>query len=96
MRLAGNRILRLPDGAKLTLAAVDLGSNSFHLQIGRAVDGQIYPLDSLRKFGERLRGFPRQAVRAVGTNTLRGRARRRRLAAGVRAAARLAHPAQPH
>jgi exopolyphosphatase / guanosine-5'-triphosphate,3'-diphosphate pyrophosphatase len=82
-----------------TLAAVDLGSNSFHLQIGRAVDGQIYPLDSLRevvrigagltadkridratqaralealrKFGERLRGFPRQAVRAVGTNTLR-------------------------
>jgi len=82
-----------------TLAAVDLGSNSFHLQIGRALDGQIYPLDSLRevvrigagltadkridratqaralealrKFGERLRGFPRQAVRAVGTNTLR-------------------------
>ena len=82
-----------------TLAAVDLGSNSFHLQIGRALDGQIYPLDSLRevvrigagltadkridratqaralealrKFGERLRGFSRQAVRAVGTNTLR-------------------------
>ncbi|MSQ54439.1 MAG: exopolyphosphatase [Betaproteobacteria bacterium] len=81
------------------LAAVDLGSNSFHLQIGRVVDGQIYPLDAvrevvrlgagltedkridratqaraldtLRKFGERLRGFPRQAVRAVGTNTLR-------------------------
>ncbi|HEU4646546.1 MAG TPA: exopolyphosphatase, partial [Burkholderiales bacterium] len=82
-----------------TLAAVDLGSNSFHLQIGRVVEGQIYPLDSLRevvrigggltsekridratqaralealrRFGERLRGFPRQAVRAVGTNTLR-------------------------
>jgi exopolyphosphatase / guanosine-5'-triphosphate,3'-diphosphate pyrophosphatase len=82
-----------------TLAAVDLGSNSFHLQIGRVVDGQIYPLDSLRevvrigagltadkridratqaralealrRFGERLRGFPRQSVRAVGTNTLR-------------------------
>ena len=82
-----------------TLAAVDLGSNSFHLQIGRVVDGQIYPLDSLRevvrigagltadkridratqaralealrKFAERLRGFPREAVRAVGTNTLR-------------------------
>src|SRR4051812_17785182 len=81
------------------LAAVDLGSNSFHLEIGRVVDSQIYPLDSLRevvrlgggltsekridratqaralealaKFGERLRGFPRQAVRAVGTNTLR-------------------------
>jgi len=81
------------------LAAVDLGSNSFHLAIGRVVDGQIYPLDALReavrlgggltaekridratqaralealaKFGERLRGFPRQAVRVVGTNTLR-------------------------
>src|SRR5688572_7167385 len=82
-----------------TLAAVDLGSNSFHLEIGRVVDGQIYPLDAVRevvrlgggltaekrvdratqaraldslaKFAERLRGFPRQAVRAVGTNTLR-------------------------
>jgi len=32
-----------------TLAAVDLGSNSFHLQIGRVVDGQIYPLDVLRE-----------------------------------------------
>jgi exopolyphosphatase/guanosine-5'-triphosphate,3'-diphosphate pyrophosphatase len=82
-----------------TLAAVDLGSNSFHLQIARVVDGQIYPLDAVRevvrigaglttekridratqaaalealaKFAERLRGFPRPAVRAVGTNTLR-------------------------
>jgi exopolyphosphatase/guanosine-5'-triphosphate,3'-diphosphate pyrophosphatase len=82
-----------------TLAAVDLGSNSFHLEIGRVVEGQIYPLDAVRevvrlgggltaekridratqaraleslaKLGERLRGFPRQAVRAVGTNALR-------------------------
>src|SRR5687768_18003638 len=82
-----------------TLAAVDLGSNSFHLQIGRVAGGQIYPLDAVRevvrlgagltaekridratqaravetlaKFAERLRGFPRAAVRAVGTNTLR-------------------------
>src|SRR3954466_14144521 len=82
-----------------TLAAVDLGSNSFHLEIGRVVDRQIYPLDAvaqgvrlgggltadkrtqpaaqavaldaLRKFAERLRGFPRQDVRAVGTNALR-------------------------
>jgi len=82
-----------------TLAAVDLGSNSFHLQIGRAVEGQIYLLDGLRepvrlgagltrdkridratqlralealaRFGERLRGFPPDAVRAVGTNALR-------------------------
>src|SRR4029079_19653830 len=81
------------------LAAVDLGSNSFHLQVGRVVDRQIYPLDSLRevlrvcavllaeqriarasqaralealeRIGERLRGLPRSAVRAVGTNTLR-------------------------
>jgi exopolyphosphatase/guanosine-5'-triphosphate,3'-diphosphate pyrophosphatase len=82
-----------------TLAAVDLGSNSFHLLVGRIVDGQIYPLDSLResvqlgagltadkrldravqaralealaRFRERLRGLPRDAVRAVGTNALR-------------------------
>ncbi|OGA32264.1 MAG: exopolyphosphatase [Betaproteobacteria bacterium RIFCSPLOWO2_12_FULL_62_13b] len=82
-----------------TLAAVDLGSNSFHLQIGRVVDEQIYLLDSLRepvrlaagltrerrldratqlraldalgRFGERLRRFPKGAVRAVGTNALR-------------------------
>lgn len=82
-----------------TLAAVDLGSNSFHLQVARIVGDQIYPLDSLRepvrlgggltpdkrldeasqqraldclrRFGERLRGFERGAVRVVGTNTLR-------------------------
>jgi exopolyphosphatase/guanosine-5'-triphosphate,3'-diphosphate pyrophosphatase len=82
-----------------TIAAVDLGSNSFRLQVGRVVDDQVYPLDSLRatvrlaagltqdklideaaqqravealnRFGERLRGFPAGAVRAVGTNTLR-------------------------
>jgi exopolyphosphatase/guanosine-5'-triphosphate,3'-diphosphate pyrophosphatase len=82
-----------------TLAAVDLGSNSFHLEIGRVVDGQIYPLDAVRevvrlgggltadkridratqaraleslaRLAERLRGFARNAVRAVGTNTLR-------------------------
>ena len=30
------------------LAAVDLGSNSFRLQIGRLVDDQIYPLDSIK------------------------------------------------
>ena len=82
-----------------TLAAVDLGSNSFHLAIGRVVDGQIYPLDAVRevvrlgggltadkridratqaralealaRLAERLRGFPRSQVRAVGTNALR-------------------------
>ena len=82
-----------------TIAAVDLGSNSFRLQVGRVDDDQVYPLDSLRepvrlaagltadkdlddaaqgraieclkRFGERLRGLPAGAVRAVGTNTLR-------------------------
>jgi len=82
-----------------TLAAVDLGSNSFHLQIGRVVEDQIYLLDgmreqvrlgagltrdkridratqvraleALRRFSDRLRGFPAEAVRVVGTNTLR-------------------------
>ncbi|MDN5881712.1 MAG: Ppx/GppA family phosphatase, partial [Nitrosospira sp.] len=82
-----------------TLAAVDLGSNSFRLQVARVVGKQIYPLDSLRemvrlaagltaekrldedsqaraldclkRFGERLRGFPPHSVRAVGTNSLR-------------------------
>ncbi len=32
-----------------TLGAVDLGSNSFHLAIGRVVEDQIYPLDSLKE-----------------------------------------------
>ena len=32
-----------------TLAAVDLGSNSFHLQIARVVDHQLYTLDSLKE-----------------------------------------------
>ncbi len=82
-----------------TIAAIDLGSNSFRLQVGNVVDDQIYPLDSMRepvrlaagltadkhlddaaqaraieclkRFGERLRGLPPGAVRAVGTNTLR-------------------------
>lgn len=82
-----------------TLAAVDLGSNSFYCQVARVVGDQLYPLDSLRepvrlaagltadklldeaaqeralaclhRFAERLRGFDRHAVRAVGTNALR-------------------------
>ncbi|MDR2187406.1 MAG: exopolyphosphatase [Azonexus sp.] len=32
-----------------TVAAVDLGSNSFRLQVGRVVDDQIYVLDSLKE-----------------------------------------------
>ncbi len=81
------------------LAAVDLGSNSFRLQVARVENDQFYMLDNLRepvrlaagltddkrldkaaqqraliclqRFGERLRGLPREAVRAVGTNSLR-------------------------
>ena len=81
------------------LAAVDLGSNSFRLQVARVENDQLYMLDSLRepvrlaagltderlldaaaqqraliclqRFGERLRDLPREAVRAVGTNSLR-------------------------
>lgn len=83
----------------MNLAAVDLGSNSFRLQLARAINGQIYLLDSLKettrlalalgennqlntevqesaiaclkRFGEKLREFTPDAVRAVGTNTLR-------------------------
>ena len=85
------------------LAAVDLGSNSFRLLIGRVEQNQlgeqVLPIDSLKdsvrlaaglgkdgrldaesqrraiealhRFGERLRSFSPDAVRAVGTNTLR-------------------------
>lgn len=81
------------------IAAVDLGSNSFRLQMARVQDSQLIFHDSLReavrlgagldknnqldaqaqrraiaclkRFGERLRGLPPQAVRAVATNTFR-------------------------
>ena len=81
------------------LAAVDLGSNSFHMVIARVVEDQVQILDRIRepvrlaaglrpdgrldevsqsraldcleRFGQRIRGFPRRQVRAVGTNTLR-------------------------
>ena len=75
------------------IAAVDLGSNSFRLQVGQVRGNQIYELDGIKetvrlgaglgsdkqldgasqlraltalsKFGERLRGFHPDAVRAV-------------------------------
>jgi exopolyphosphatase/guanosine-5'-triphosphate,3'-diphosphate pyrophosphatase len=81
------------------LAAVDLGSNSFRLQIARSEGEQLYMLDGLRepvrlangltqekfldieaqqraftalaRFAERLRDLPKDAVRVVGTNSLR-------------------------
>ncbi len=91
----------MPD--RRLLAAVDLGSNSFRLLIGRVekheLGDQVMPIDSLKesvrlaaglgkdgllddasqqrafsalhRFGERLRAFSPDAVRAVATNTLR-------------------------
>lgn len=81
------------------LAAVDLGSNNFRLQVARVEGDQLYMLDGLReqvrlaagltadkfldaeaqqralsalgRFAERLRDLPREAVRVVGTNSLR-------------------------
>ncbi|MCW5626233.1 MAG: exopolyphosphatase [Burkholderiales bacterium] len=38
-----------PELIPSVVAAVDLGSNSFRLQVGRVMDDQIYPLDSLRE-----------------------------------------------
>lgn len=81
------------------VAAVDLGSNSFHMVVARVAAGQPHVVDrlrervvlaagldrdkrlvpevqrraleTLRRFGQRLRAVPRGAVRAVGTNALR-------------------------
>ena len=79
-------------------AAVDLGSNSFHIIIARLEEGTVTIVDRLRervriaagledgvlnkkaqqlafrcleKFGQRLREFSSETVRAVGTNTFR-------------------------
>ncbi len=85
--------------AETLFAAVDLGSNSFRLEIAHHVGGQIQRVDyikeavrqggdldenrnlnaaaierglkCLERFGEALKGFPKQNVRAVATQTLR-------------------------
>ncbi|MDJ0835620.1 MAG: Ppx/GppA phosphatase family protein [Acidobacteriota bacterium] len=82
------------------IAALDLGSNSFHMVIARVEDGRVVILDTLKemvrlrqglnrkgilsreaqeraldclqRFEQRLRGIPRENIRVVGTNTLRG------------------------
>ena len=89
----------MPDTKYELLAAVDLGSNSFKLQVARVVEHQLYMLDALKepvrlaagltpakhlddasrrrsldcltRFGERLKGFAKGAVRCVGTSALR-------------------------
>ncbi len=85
--------------ASTLLAAVDLGSNSFHMVVAEEVGTEIRLLDRLRegvrlaaglrkngtldpvaeyraleclaRFGQRLRGIPKDRIRVVGTNTLR-------------------------
>lgn len=86
-------------GAETLFAAVDLGSNSFRLEIAHHVGGQIQRVDyikeavrqgggldenrnlneaaitrgikCLERFGEALKDFPKEHVRAVATQTLR-------------------------
>ena len=81
------------------LAAVDIGSNSFHMVVARQVLGQLRVVDRLRdmvrlaegldakgglaadvrgralesleRFGQRIRDIPAQRVRAIATNTVR-------------------------
>ena len=81
------------------LAAIDLGSNSFHMVVARTVLGQLRiidrlresvrladgldakgglsaearerALDSLSRFGQRIRDLPPHCVRAIATNTVR-------------------------
>ena len=93
-----NTVLSNP-ALETLLAAVDLGSNSFRLEIGRYNNGQIQRVDYLKemvrqggdldaernlkpeaierglkclaRFGEAIKNFPKQNVRAVATQTLR-------------------------
>ena len=44
------------------IAAVDLGSNSFRLEVGRVVDDQIYPLDSLKETVRLASGLTREKI----------------------------------
>lgn len=81
------------------MAAVDLGSNSFHMVIARFTNGELVVVDrikemvrlaeglgpdnvltldsqeraleTLARFGDRVKGMPKGSVLAVGTNTLR-------------------------
>jgi exopolyphosphatase/guanosine-5'-triphosphate,3'-diphosphate pyrophosphatase len=82
-----------------TVAAVDLGSNSFHMIVCSLANGNLQTLDRLKemvrlaagldkknyldsdtqeralgcleRFGQRIRHFPPESVRVVGTSTLR-------------------------
>ncbi|MGB3051608.1 MAG: exopolyphosphatase [Polyangiales bacterium] len=97
-----------------SLAAVDLGSNSFHMVIARVDHGGLQIVDRIREpvrlaaglqddgslddesqdralkclslFGQRLRDFGAEQVRAVGTNTLRKARNSRKLLSQAREA----------
>jgi exopolyphosphatase/guanosine-5'-triphosphate,3'-diphosphate pyrophosphatase len=55
------------------IAAVDLGSNSFHLSDSGDIspDARQRAIDCLSRFGERLRDMKAGSVRAAGTSTIR-------------------------
>jgi exopolyphosphatase/guanosine-5'-triphosphate,3'-diphosphate pyrophosphatase len=87
------------EAAPGSIAAIDLGSNSFHMIVAETTNGHFKVVDRMRemvrlaaglgpennlsddavnraieclhRFGERLRDFDTDGVRAVGTNTLR-------------------------
>lgn len=89
----------MPNSIPTNVAAVDLGSNSFHMIICSLKDGKLQVIDRLKemvrlaagldqnrhldamtqeralacleRFGQRIRNFPPNSVRIVGTNTLR-------------------------
>jgi len=89
----------VPNKPPEIVAAVDLGSNSFHMIVCSLSNGKLQTIDRLRemvrlasgldannvldegtqnralacleRFGQRIRNFPHDSVRIVGTNTLR-------------------------
>ena len=89
----------MPKKLPETVAAVDLGSNSFHMIVCSLTSGNLQTLDRLKemvrlasgldkknylnaetqeralecleRFGQRIRHFPPESVRVVGTSTLR-------------------------
>jgi exopolyphosphatase / guanosine-5'-triphosphate,3'-diphosphate pyrophosphatase len=89
----------VPNTPPEIVAAVDLGSNSFHMIVCSLKDGKLQTIDRLKetvrlasgldkdemldiatqerafacleKFAQRIRHFPQDSVRIVGTNTLR-------------------------
>jgi exopolyphosphatase / guanosine-5'-triphosphate,3'-diphosphate pyrophosphatase len=89
----------MPKKPPRCVAAVDLGSNSFHMIVCSLTDGKLQTIDRLKemvrlaagldnknfldhdtqkralicleRFGQRIRDFPPESVRIVGTSTLR-------------------------